>query len=216
MTEVSFRNDRGGVIVLNMVKTIQDNAVMLSDIDGAIGDGDHGINMKKGFTIAAERLNGKPAGLYDSLWLLGTVLLTEIGGSMGPLYGTMFREMAKPIKESESIDADTFGTMIQSALDAITRLGGAIVGDKTLVDTLTPAVTAYREAIGAGKNFSEALGYMSDAAQQGKESTRNLVAKIGRSARLGDRSRGVLDAGATSCWLILASMADSVRMLLAS
>jgi len=189
---------------------------MLSDIDGAIGDGDHGINMKKGFTVAAERLNGKQAGLYDSLWLLGTVLLTEIGGSMGPLYGTMFREMAKPIKESESIDADSFGTMIQSALDAITRLGGAKIGDKTLVDTLDPAVNAFRAAISAGKKFSDGLSAMSEAAENGKESTRDLVAKIGRSARLGERSRGVLDAGATSCWLILGSMADSMQLLLTS
>lgn len=189
---------------------------MLSDIDGAIGDGDHGINMKKGFTVAAERLNGKQAGLYDSLWLLGTVLLTEIGGSMGPLYGTMFREMAKPIKESESIDADSFGTMIQSALDAITRLGGAKIGDKTLVDTLDPAVNAFRAAISAGKKFSDGLSAMSEAAEKGKESTRDLVAKIGRSARLGERSRGVLDAGATSCWLILGSMADSMQLLLTS
>jgi dihydroxyacetone kinase-like protein len=210
----SFKNSAGGSIVTALVKTIQENAKFLSDVDGAIGDGDHGINMRKGFTLAAERLSGKQANLTESLRTLGTVLLTEIGGSMGPLYGTMFREMAKATQDKDEIDAQTFALMLESAETAITSLGGAKVGDKTLMDTLDPATRRFREAVNAHAEFADALDQMSDAAEKGKDSTKDMVAKIGRAARLGERSRGVLDAGATSCWLILKTMSENVASLL--
>jgi len=201
-------------MVLGLVQIIQENAPMLSDVDGAIGDGDHGINMKKGFTLAGGRLAGGNAGLTESLKTLGTVLLTEIGGSMGPLYGTMFREMAKAAEGRELIDGETFALMLDSACGAIQKLGGAKVGDKTLVDTLDPAARAFRTALAAGKSFGDSLLEMESAAEKGKDSTKEMVARIGRSARLGERSKGVLDAGATSCWLILKSLGSSARELL--
>ncbi|MFO7782878.1 MAG: DAK2 domain-containing protein, partial [Spirochaetia bacterium] len=111
-------------------------------------------------------------------------------------------------------DAEVFEKMLASAYEKIQDLGEAKVGDKTLVDTLDPALAAFREAREGGRSFADALAAMAEAAEKGKESTTDLVAKKGRAARLGERSKGVLDAGATSCWLILDSMAKSMRKLL--
>ncbi len=210
----SFLNGDGGVVVLDMIRAIQNNAALLSEIDGAIGDGDHGINMKKGFTLCAERVAGKQLSLTDGLKTLGTVLLSEIGGAMGPLYGTLFREMASASSGIERIDSQVFSSMLDQALAGVVTLGGAHVGDKTLLDTLVPAVSAFHSGGKSGRSFSQSLADMADAATKGKESTRDLVAKVGRSSRLGERSRGVLDPGAVSCWLILKSMADSISTLL--
>jgi dihydroxyacetone kinase-like protein len=210
----SFLNREGGVVVAAVIRTIQDNAAALSEIDGAIGDGDHGINMSKGFAMSGERLAGKSFDLSEGLAEVGKVLIGEIGGAMGPLYGTFFREMAKASKGHESIDAPLFETMLDKAAGGVLALGNAHVGDKTLVDTLSPALDAFRAEATAGRPFTQALSAMAAAAERGKESTRDLVAKVGRASRLGERSRGVLDAGAVSCWLILKSMADSMRGLL--
>jgi dihydroxyacetone kinase-like protein len=210
----SFKNSEGKVVVIDLVKIIQDNKDYLSEVDGAIGDGDHGINMNKGFSICKERLDGQEFNLSKSLITLGTVLLTEIGGSMGPLYGSFFRGMGKACKNIEDIDKILFGEMLQASFDKIVAIGGAKVGDKTLIDTLYPALLAFKEAAANDKPFSECLKDMSNAAEKGKDSTVDLVAKIGRAARLGERSRGVLDAGATSCYLLLNSMSLSMIKLL--
>jgi dihydroxyacetone kinase-like protein len=139
----------------------------------------------------------------------------EIGGAMGPLYGTFFREMAKASQGKEQIDGYVLLDMLKAALAGIQGLGNAKVGDKTMIDTLVPAIEAYEAALKADKSFQDALKVLKQAAEEGKESTKDLVAKVGRSSRLGERSRGVLDAGATSCWLILQAMADSICSLLA-
>lgn len=207
-------NAEGSPVVEHIITTIQENAAYLSEIDGAIGDGDHGINMKKGMTLCQEQLAGKQVDLTTALKTLGRVLLTEIGGAMGPLYGTFFREMAKASQGKEQMNAQVFLDMLNAALSGVQGLGNAKVGDKTLIDTLVPAIEAYKAALNDGKSFQDALEDMKGAAEKGKESTKDLVAKVGRSSRLGERSRGVLDAGATSCWLILCAMAASMIAIL--
>lgn len=209
-----FANSEGQLVIRNLVKTITDNRSYLSEVDGAIGDGDHGINMSKGFKMAGERMSGDES-LSDGLKLIGRTLVEEIGGAMGPLYGAIFRAMARAIKDAERVNAESFEQMLASAYEKIQEIGEAKVGDKTLVDTLDPAITAFKQARAEGFGFAEALDKMRTAAEQGKESTKELVAKKGRAARLGERSRGVLDAGATSCWLILDSMASSMKELIA-
>ena len=199
----TFNNADAGAIVLSMAERIVENRAYLSEIDGKIGDGDHGVNMAKGFGMAAERLAGKNLSLAQSLDTLGTVLMTEIGGSMGPLYGVMFTEFAEKIDGAEAIDSAAFSTMLHAGLEGIQSLGSAKVGDKTLLDTLVPAVEAFDAAIADGKTFAEALDALVAAAEKGRDSTIDLVAKIGRASRLGERSLGVLDAGATSCAIIL-------------
>lgn len=206
----SIPSAQGKAIVLELTQTIRDNAAHLSEIDGAIGDGDHGINMNKGFSRAQELIAAQDLDFSGSLDVLGQVLFTEIGGAMGPLYGTFFMEMATACRGRAEIDAAVFGKMLAAAYDGVVDIGGAKVGDKTLVDTLAPARAAYEDAVAGGQSFAAALRAMSRAAEEGKESTRQLVAKIGRASRLGERSRGVLDAGATSCYLILNSLATSI------
>lgn len=204
----SIANAGQGPIVEELAEVIVANKAYLSEIDGKIGDGDHGINMAKGFGRAAERIHGQELTLDQAMMVLSEVLMGEIGGSMGPLYGLLFEDMAGAIAGKSQIDAETFGTMLQAGLDGVQGVGGASVGDKTLMDTLVPAVAAFRA--NADKGFAEALPAMAAAAEAGRDSTVDLVAKIGRASRLGERSRGVLDAGATSCCLILTTLAGSV------
>jgi dihydroxyacetone kinase-like protein len=206
-----FDNASAGDIVLSLADRIIENRAYLSEIDGKIGDGDHGVNMAKGFGMAAERIKGKDVSLAAALDTLGTVLMTEIGGSMGPLYGVMFTQFAETIEKSQSIDAKTFGEMLVNGLDGIQAIGSAKVGDKTLLDTLVPAVEAFNGVTTEGKPFSEALDTLIVAAEKGRDSTKDLVARIGRASRLGERSLGVLDAGATSCALILKALALGVK-----
>ncbi|ACL69087.1 dihydroxyacetone kinase subunit DhaL [Halothermothrix orenii] len=212
-----FLNSSGGRIVYSIIEAIQDNKEYLSEIDGAIGDGDHGINMNKGVTMTKEKLDEQDeVDLATALKTLGFTVVSKIGGSMGPLYGNFFLEMSKAINGREKIDKKVFSDMLNAALEGVKALGDAKVGDKTMMDTLIPAVKTYDKAIEGGKGFKEALEEMQVAAEKGKESTKDLVAKVGRAARLGERSRGVLDAGATSCNLILQAMANTIRDLLIS
>ncbi len=210
----SFTNQQGVVIVDAIIKVIQENAKYLSEIDGAIGDGDHGINMNKAVTQAEARLAGNTVDMTTGLKALSDIMMDDIGGSMGPLYGTFFRQMFRIIRNREEIDAETFTEMLSRALASIKDIGSAKVGDKTLLDTLEPAVLAFEAKRNAGEGFVSALTAMKTAAENGRDSTVDMVAKVGRSSRLGERSRGVLDAGATSCCLILWAMADSMIELL--
>ncbi|HBE80736.1 MAG TPA: dihydroxyacetone kinase subunit L [Firmicutes bacterium] len=203
-------NADSSIVIYDLIAAIQKQKDYLSEIDGAIGDGDHGVNMNKGFTLCQEKLKQIKFNLAEGLHILGKTLLMEIGGSMGPLYGTFFIQMSKVCKEKEQIDKYTFGLMMESALQGLQTLVSAKVGDKTLIDTLAPAGDAYQDAVRQGKNFKEALVCMKEAAEKGKDATKNMVAMFGRASRLGERSRGTLDAGATSCYIILSSMADSI------
>jgi dihydroxyacetone kinase-like protein len=205
-----FSNAQGKAIIDSIIKVIQDNKAFLSEIDGAIGDGDHGVNMNKGVSLAKKRLADQSSDLTTGLKVISDVMMNEIGGSMGPLYGMFFRQMFRASRNQEFIDGAIFKDMLTRALSSIKDLGGAKVGDKTLLDTLDPAVAAFAETFDKEQNFFSALKVMKAAAEKGKDSTVDLVAKVGRSSRLGERSRGVLDAGATSCWLILGAMADSI------
>jgi dihydroxyacetone kinase-like protein len=209
-----FKNSQGKQIVLDLVKVIQDNAQYLSEIDGAIGDGDHGINMNKGFTRCGDILKMKDLDLSSALNILGDVLLNEIGGTLGPLYGTFFIEMGTVCKGQEEIDSQRFGMMLKAGIESIQNLGNAKIGDKTLLDTLLPAYIAYARAIQGQLGFQQALQRLDEAAETGKESTRDLIAKVGRASRLGERSRGVLDAGATSSCMILKSISSSIQQLI--
>ena len=208
---MQFADREGRIVVEKLIETIQANKTYLSEVDGAIGDGDHGINMAKGFGLTGERLTAE-MGFSEALKTLGRTLVMEIGGAMGPLYGSFFKAMAG--KGQEQIDMNAFEQMLSGALSAVTELGNAKVGDKTLVDTLTPAVDIFKTAQSEGLSFKEGLQKMVAAAEQGKESTKELVAKVGRASHLGERSKGVLDAGATSCYLILESIASSIAELL--
>jgi phosphoenolpyruvate---glycerone phosphotransferase subunit DhaL len=211
----SFKNGSGKGVVEAMVATIQDNRAYLSEIDGAIGDGDHGINMSKGFILCAEAMAEKPLAFTEALMVLGKTLLMDIGGSMGPLYGGFFKAMARTGAGSDEIDAGLFLKMLDAGIASVQNIGEAKEGDKTLLDTLIPARDGLRAALDGGCGFDAALDAMIAAAEAGMISTKDMVAKVGRAARLGERSRGVQDAGATSCFLLLKAMGMRMKGLLA-
>ena len=208
MDAVSQRD--AGPIVLDMAAAIVREQAFLGEIDGAIGDGDHGINMSKGFRMAAAKLSGGGFDLTHGLATLGDTLLSDIGGSMGPLYGSFFNEMADALRGAEYLDADRLAAMLRAGRESIVEVGGAKVGDKTLIDVLVPAEAAFNAARERREDFAFCLGAMKRAAAAGLESTRDMVARLGRASRLGERSRGTLDAGAASCNLLLATLADGL------
>jgi dihydroxyacetone kinase len=218
ITGPSIDLSTAGDVVRDLITTINTNRAYLSEIDGLIGDGDHGINMSKGFTGCGTRLDAMGAAANDlpkALEQLSQALMDDIGGSMGPLYGNFFLGFVTTLEPHAKLDAALFGDALAAAVANVQGMGNAQVGDKTLIDTMVPALNAFREAVANGASFADALQAMSVAAEKGKDSTKNLQARIGRSARLGARSIGVLDAGATSCCLILQSISTSLQRHLA-
>ena len=153
MSAINAVSERdAGPIVFEMAAAVVREQAFLGEIDGKIGDGDHGINMSKGFRLAADRLRaGGPFGLAGGLQTLGDTLLGDIGGSMGPLYGTCFTEMAGALEGAADIDSARFAAMLRAGYAAVTELGSAKPGDKTLVDVLDPAVTAFEAAQRQGR-----------------------------------------------------------------
>ena len=208
-----FKNIEGALALKQVIKAIQQNKDYLGMVDGEIGDGDHGVNMHKGFSMAGERIEDQH-GFSDASKIIAEALMDDIGGSMGPLYGSFFKALWRHSRNLETIDARQYLEMLKAATTAVMDIGGAKVGDKTLVDTLAPACAAFEQALASGSNFDVALNESVKAAETGKNSTKEMIAKIGRSARLGERSRGVLDAGAVSCFIIIESMHTAIRGIL--
>lgn len=226
----TFDNRSGKRILTGMVRMIQENKEYLGDVDGLIGDGDHGMNMNKGFTLFQERYREQDYSFTEGLEYLGGVLFNEIGGSMGPIYGTLLSAMADAAGEADAgknpildagsgeyrIDLECFSRMLSKGMEELFDIIDARTGDKTLVDTLYPAVESLRSSVKGNLSFREALGLMKRAAELGRDSTVEMIARYGRSSRLGERSRGVPDAGAVSCCLLLSAMADGILELLDS
>lgn len=205
---MALANRNLGAVVAELAAVIVAHKAWLSELDGRIGDGDHGANMAKGFARAADRVAGQDLTLGAALAILSDVLMGEIGGSMGPLYGVMFDDMAQALEGYDVIDTSAVDAMLKAALAGVQAMGNAQVGDKTMIDTLAPAVAAF--AIYSDKGLAEALARMVAAAETGRDNTIGLVARLGRASRLGERSRGMLDAGAVSCCLILTALAGSL------
>jgi dihydroxyacetone kinase-like protein len=170
--------------------------------------------MNKGFTLCQNELQINPGNMADGFKTLSNILMLKIGGSMGPLYGYFFKSLAEACDGVDTIDMSVFGRMLASGRKGIQEISEAKPGDKTLMDVLIPADAAYQAAAQTGEPFRVCLDKMVEAARQGRDFTKDMVAKLGRSSRLGERSRGVVDAGATSYFLILESMAMTISHLL--
>jgi len=182
----------------NMCDTIENEKEYLSELDGAIGDGDHGVNMAKCFRQVKQKLAESPAEDVGTLFKdVGMVVLNSVGGAMGALYGTFFLKLAQESAGKSEVNLSDLVGMLQT-------------GEKTLIDTLSPAVRAMEAAEKEGKPLTQALAEFEAAAKKGMVSTRNMLAKMGRASRLGERTIGHKDAGATSCYFILRSLASAV------
>ncbi len=194
-----------------MCDTIENEKEYLSELDGAIGDGDHGVNMAKCFRLVKNKLAESSAEDIGTLFKdVGMVVLNSVGGAMGALYGTFFLKLSQESAGKSDLNLSDLVAMLQTGERGILEIGKAKLGDKTLIDTLSPAVRAIEAAANEDKELSRALADFELAAKQGMESTREMVAKIGRASRLGERTVGHQDAGATSCYLILRSLASAI------
>jgi dihydroxyacetone kinase-like protein len=199
-------------IIEDICDTIEQEKSYLSELDGAIGDGDHGVNMAKCFREIRKKLPDNEGGDIETLLKnVGMMLLNSVGGAMGALYGTMFLRLSGATAGKTELELADLVLMFQAAEKGVKEIGKAEVGDKTMLDTLAPAVRALEKAEQEGKPLANALADFETAARGGMESTRNLVARVGRSSRLGDRTIGHQDAGATSCYFILSAFSRGLR-----
>jgi phosphoenolpyruvate---glycerone phosphotransferase subunit DhaL len=179
----------------------------LTQLDQAIGDGDHGANMSRGLTAAVGKLSGDTPG--DLLKGVGRTLISTVGGASGPLYGTAFREAGKALGDASSVPDDEFAAALRAGLDGIVRLGKAEPGDKTMVDAWTPALDAFDTALQDGGELRDAAAAASRAAAEGTEETVPMQARKGRASYLGPRSVGHQDPGATSTTLLFEALATA-------
>ena len=198
-------------IIKNIDKTIQDNMKYLSKLDSTIGDGDHGITIARGFRSAIKKLEEEPPkSISELLKNTGLALISSMGGAAGPIFGSIFTEMAKPSQGIELVDLPCLYDMFSQALDKVSKLGGAKPGDKTMIDSLYPAVNDLKDSVSKKLSIKEALESMSIAAEKGAISTKEMIAKKGKSRYHGERSLGYQDAGATTLYLIIKSMHESI------
>ena len=175
----------------------------LVDLDRAIGDGDHGENMDRGFTAAVEALGqAQPASVAEVLKTVAKTLMSTVGGAAGPLYGTAFLRASKAAGDGE-LDGAGVAAVIAGALDGIQARGKATTGEKTMVDAWTPALEAARAAAESGSDPAAVLEAAATAAEAGAAATEPMRATKGRASYLGERSIGHLDPGAVSTSLIL-------------
>jgi dihydroxyacetone kinase-like protein len=183
----------------------------LTQLDAAIGDADHGTNLARGFAAVLTALDAdNPATPGAVLTLTGRTLISKVGGASGPLYGTAFRRAGKSLGDTADVDLPALATALEAALAGVQQLGAAREGDKTMVDVLAPATSAFSKAVAEGRPAPEALGALAEAAQAGAEATVSMQALKGRASYLGPRSVGHEDPGAASAALILGALRDTV------
>jgi dihydroxyacetone kinase-like protein len=195
-------------------EVIEEQKTYLSELDGAIGDGDHGVNMAKCFREVKKKLGtNQGKDLQSILKDVGMVVLNSVGGAMGALYGTFFLKLAQEAAGKSELRLGDLVRMLQVAEKGVLEIGKAKPGDKTLIDTLSPAVRSLEQAEKESKSLAEALADFQEAARKGMESTKDMVAKMGRASRLGERTVGHQDAGATSCYLILQALTKGLTQL---
>ena len=199
--------------VQESARVLAEQRELLTDLDAAIGDADHGVNMDRGFRAAVSRVEGLPEDATPGTILrtVGSAVMSSVGGASGPLWGSAFRRAGQSLGEAADIDGAALTDALDGAVQAIQKLGGAHPGDKTMIDTLVPAVAALRAGVEGGNSLSDALSAAVSAAEAGRDSTIPLQARKGRASYLGERSIGHLDPGATSSVFILRALEAAVR-----
>jgi len=189
---------------------IAENKDYLTELDSAIGDADHGINMNRGFQAVLAKLDGAPQGDVGALFkTVGMTLVSTVGGAGGPLYGTLFLQLGTATAGKEAIEPADWSSALAAAVAGVQARGKAELDDKTMVDALAPARDAFAAALDDGASFKDALRRSAQAAEEGMKATIPLVARKGRASYLGERSAGHQDPGATSSWLLMKTVADT-------
>jgi len=180
----------------------------LTRLDSEIGDADHGSNMARGLDAVVAKLDPAPASPSDLFKTVGMTLVSSVGGASGPLYGTLFLRMGPALGTETEVDAATLGAALRAGFEGVVARGKAELGDKTMIDALSPALDAWDAAASAGP--AEAARAAAEAAARGRDATEPLVARKGRASYLGERSAGHLDPGATSATLLLEALRDTL------
>ncbi len=184
----------------------------LTQLDAAIGDADHGINLARGFTAVSAALDQASTPTPGSvLTLAGSTLISKVGGASGPLYGMAFRQAGKALGDAAVADLQALAGALEAALAGVQKLGAAREGEKTMVDALAPAIGAFQKALAEGAPAASALAALAAAAAEGAQATISMQALKGRASYLGPRSVGHEDPGAASTALILAALRDAAR-----
>jgi phosphoenolpyruvate---glycerone phosphotransferase subunit DhaL len=187
------------------------NQTELTELDSAIGDADHGINMTRGMTAVINKLDqSRPSHVNDLFKTVAMTLVTSVGGASGPLYGTFFLRFAGATGPATELDLESLAMALDAGLTGIMERGKAEPGDKTMVDALSPAVDAMEAVIKSGSDLDTAVTAARDAAAVGRDATVPLVARKGRASYLGERSAGHKDPGAASMSLLFDALADEL------
>ncbi len=186
------------------------NRDYLVELDAAIGDADHGANMDRGFQAVLQKIEQEnPADIGALLKTTAMTLISTVGGAAGPLYGTFFLQMGTKLAGKQEITLQEWSAALDAAVQGVQQRGKAALGDKTMVDSLLPAVRAVQEALANGSDVKDVLQSAVRAAEEGMKSTIPLIARKGRASYLGERSAGHQDPGATSAYLLLKAVAES-------
>ena len=196
-------------IIEGMAKKIEAEKEYLTELDNEIGDGDHGINLARGFAAVEKKLPSLAGGDIGALLKgVGMQLVSTVGGASGPLYGTAFMKAGMACKGLTEIDGPAFVKAMEAAVDGIKMRGKATEGEKTMLDALCPALKVMQDDVAAGKSLKEALQDAAQAAEKGVEYTKTIIATKGRASYLGERSLGHQDPGATSSLYLLQVLAE--------
>lgn len=188
-------------ILNNICNTLIENSELLTELDRKIGDGDHGINVKRGFTEIQKNLPSYEGKTIKEIFnSIGMTLMTKVGGSSGPLFATAFMKASKE---------ENFGAMLESATQGIEARGKAVCGEKTMVDVLRPSCEVYKESMLKGLSHKEAMQEVVNVAKERLEFTKTIAATKGRASYLGERSIGVYDPGAYTVYLVLTEIAKA-------
>jgi dihydroxyacetone kinase-like protein len=201
--------------IVSAAEVVEANRDHLTQLDAAIGDADHGINLARGFTAVLGALDAAGVSAEEPmvpgaiLTLTGNTLISKVGGASGPLYGTAFRRAGKALGDAADVDLPALAAALDAALAGVQQLGAAREGDKTMVDALAAATRACGKAVAEGASVADALGALAEAAAAGAEATIPMQALKGRASYLGPRSVGHEDPGAVSTALILGALRDA-------
>ncbi|HEX4733129.1 MAG TPA: dihydroxyacetone kinase subunit DhaL [Thermoleophilaceae bacterium] len=191
---------------------VHDQRDYLTQLDAAIGDGDHGTNMDRGFAAVEKALAGQNGDLPPGRLLIvaGKTLVSTVGGASGPLWGSALRAAGRSLGDAEAFEGEALAGALEAAIAAVVDLGAAAPGDKTMIDALVPAAEALRRALEADASLQAAIAAASEAAEEGAKATTPLLARKGRASYLGERSIGHQDPGATSAALIMRALERAI------
>jgi phosphoenolpyruvate---glycerone phosphotransferase subunit DhaL len=195
----------------HFTKEIENNKDYLTELDAAIGDADHGINIERGFKKVMSQLpTVADKDIGSLLKTVSMTLISSVGGASGPLYGTFFLKASTAVAGKEELNDRDLLAMLQAGLDGVVQRGKAQLGDKTMLDVLSPAVVTFQQALDEGKNSIQALQEAVTTSKQAMQDTIPMLAKKGRASYLGERSVGHQDPGATSSYLMLKSLLEVI------